>query len=128
MADNIYGDLVLRSWRGNCPEVDYFKLEGRKAGCDSWQYGVLHNSGYKGIYNGLDEKGIHALNKKLTKNQKILDHMNAAEGAANVFRVTQARLPCKPKSQTLPKKLLRSPMMPGDEKDWRCDAGGYASG
>ncbi len=30
--------------------------------------------------------------KKLTKSQKILDHMNAAEGAANVFRVAQAKV------------------------------------
>lgn len=66
-------------------------VEGAKAGCTKWDYAELHNSGYRGLYNGLDASDIHAL-KKLTKNQKILDHMNAAEGAANVFRVTQAKI------------------------------------
>ncbi len=65
--------------------------QARKAGCQGWEYAELHNSGYRGLYNGLDENGIHAL-KRLTKNQRILDHMTAAEGAANVFRVTQAKL------------------------------------
>lgn len=65
--------------------------QGKKAGCTGWQYAELHNSGYRGLYNGLDEDGIHRL-KKLTKNQKILDHMTAAEGAANLFRITQAKI------------------------------------
>lgn len=65
--------------------------QARRAGCHGWEYAELHNSGYRGLYNGLDENGIHAL-KRLTKNQRILDHMTAAEGAANVFRVTQAKL------------------------------------
>jgi hypothetical protein len=65
--------------------------QASKAGCAGWQYAELHNSGYRGLYNGLDEAGIHRL-KQLTKNQKILDHMTAAEGAANLFRVTQAKI------------------------------------
>ena len=65
---------------------------GKKAGCElGWEYAELHNAGYRGLYNGLDENGIHNL-KKLTKNQKILHHMTAAESAANLFRVTQADL------------------------------------
>jgi hypothetical protein len=66
-------------------------VHGKEAGCKGWQYAELHNSGYRGLYNDLDENGIHAL-KKLTKNQKILDHMGVAEAAANFFRVTQANL------------------------------------
>lgn len=65
--------------------------EGKKAGCKGWEYAELHNSGYRGLYNGLDKEGIRQL-KKLTANQNILDHMDAAEGAANVFRVTQAKI------------------------------------
>lgn len=57
----------------------------------AWQYAELHNSGYRGLYNGLDADGIHRL-KKLTKNQNILDHMGAAEASANAFRITQAKL------------------------------------
>jgi hypothetical protein len=74
--------------------------QGAKAGCTSYDYAELHNSGYRGLYNGLEAADIHKL-KRLTKSQKILDHMNAAEGAANVFRVTQAKIAMqqrKPKS------------------------------
>ena len=65
--------------------------QGKIAGCTEVDYAELHNSGYRGLYNGLDAIDIHKL-KQLTKNQKILDHMIAAEGAANVFRVTQAKI------------------------------------
>ncbi|MEZ5971270.1 MAG: KilA-N domain-containing protein [Hyphomonadaceae bacterium] len=68
--------------------------QGARAGCVNWQYAELHNAGYRGLYNGLEEDEIHEL-KGLTKNQRILDHMCAAEGAANVFRVTQAALRMK---------------------------------
>ncbi len=64
--------------------------EASNAGCKGWEYAELHNSGYRGLYNGLDEDGIHKL-KKLTKNQKILDYMIAAEGAANLFRITRSK-------------------------------------
>jgi|LauGreDrversion4_2_1035121.scaffolds.fasta_scaffold65391_3 hypothetical protein len=46
------------------------------------------NRGDKGLYGGLDAKGIHK-NKGLQKSQKILDHMNSTELAANLFRATQ---------------------------------------
>lgn len=65
--------------------------QGARAGCTEFDYAELHNSGYRGLYNGLEAADIHRL-KRLTKSQKILDHMCAAEGAANVFRVTQAKI------------------------------------
>lgn len=69
--------------------------QGKQAGCEArWEYAELHNSGYRGLYNGLDADGIHKL-KKLTKSQKILDHMSAAETAANAFWITQAALRMK---------------------------------
>ena len=83
MRIHIRGEITVRNRE--------LAAEGSKAGCAGWQYAELHNSGYRGLYNGLDEGGIHRL-KKLTKNQKILDHMSAAEGAANLFRITQARI------------------------------------
>lgn len=52
-------------------------------------FSVFHNEGYKGLYGGLDAKGIHGY-KGLKKNQKILDHMGSTELAANLFRATQA--------------------------------------
>ncbi len=52
-------------------------------------FAVFQNHGYKGLYGGLDAKGIHQ-HKGLKKNQKILDHMGSTELAANLFRATQA--------------------------------------
>jgi len=51
-------------------------------------YAIFQNHGYKGLYGGLDAKGIHT-KKELKKSQKILDHMGSTELAANLFRATQ---------------------------------------
>lgn len=55
---------------------------------DPIDYAVFQNHGYKGLYAGLDAKGIHK-RKGLKKNQNILDHMGSTELAANLFRATQ---------------------------------------
>lgn len=52
-------------------------------------FAIFQNHGYKGLYGGLDAKGIHA-RKGLKKSHKILDHMGSTELAANLFRATQA--------------------------------------
>ena len=51
-------------------------------------YAIFQNYGYKGLYGGLDAKGIHE-KKGLKKSQQILDHMGSTELAANLFRATQ---------------------------------------
>ena len=51
-------------------------------------FAIFQNHGYKGLYGGLDAKGIQQ-HKGLKKNQKILDHMGSTELAANLFRATQ---------------------------------------
>jgi len=51
-------------------------------------FAIFQNHGYKGLYGGLDAKGIHS-NKGLKKSQKILDYMGSTELAANLFRATQ---------------------------------------
>jgi len=56
------------------------------AGVES--YAIFQNYGYKGLYGGLTMQDIHN-KKKLKKSQKILDHMNSEELAANLFRATQ---------------------------------------
>ena len=62
------------------------------AGVES--YAIFQNSGYKGLYGGLTMQDIH--NKKgLKKTQKILDHMNSEELAANLFRATQTEAKIK---------------------------------
>ena len=56
------------------------------AGVES--FAIFQNAGYKGLYGGLTMQDIHS-KKKLKKSQKILDHMNSEELAANLFRSTQ---------------------------------------
>ena len=51
-------------------------------------YAAFTNYGYMGLYGGLKVQDIHK-QKKLKKNQKILDHMSSEELAANLFRATQ---------------------------------------
>jgi DNA-damage-inducible protein D len=51
-------------------------------------FAIFQNHGYKGLYGGLDAKGIHQ-KKGLKKSQQILDHMGSTELAANLFRATQ---------------------------------------
>lgn len=51
-------------------------------------FAIFQNHGYKGLYGGLDAKGIHQ-HKRLKKKQKILAHMGSTELAANLFRATQ---------------------------------------
>lgn len=51
-------------------------------------FAIFQNHGYKGLYGGLDAKGIHQ-RKGLKKNQQILDNMGSTELAANLFRATQ---------------------------------------
>lgn len=51
-------------------------------------YAIFQTYGYKGLYGGLDKKGIQR-RKRLATNQDILDHMGSTELAANLFRATQ---------------------------------------
>jgi len=55
---------------------------------DKRDYAIFQNHGYKGLYDGLAAKDIHA-KKNLKKSEQILDHMGSAELAANLFRATQ---------------------------------------
>lgn len=52
------------------------------------EYAIFTDHGYMGLYGGLRQKDIHQ-RKGLKKSQKILDHMNSEELAANLFRATQ---------------------------------------
>ena len=62
----------------------------QQAGVESHlDFAVFQNHGYRGLYGGLEAKGIH-VRKGLKKSQKILDHMGSTELAANLFRATQA--------------------------------------
>lgn len=61
----------------------------RKAGIiKPADYALFQNHGYRGLYGGLDAKGIR-IAKHLEEDQNILDHMDSTELAANLFRITQ---------------------------------------
>lgn len=51
-------------------------------------FAVFQNHGYKGLYGGLDRRGIQNV-KALSAKADILDHMGSTELAANLFRATQ---------------------------------------
>ena len=54
----------------------------------SIDFAIFKNHGYKGLYNGLDRKGIQT-KKKLKEADNILDFMGSTELAANLFLSTQ---------------------------------------
>ena len=58
------------------------------AGVEDKYFGKFQNRGYQGLYGGRGVDEIRA-HKKLPANAKILDHMDSAELAANLFRITQ---------------------------------------
>ncbi len=58
------------------------------------EYGAFQNSGYRGLYNGLDKSDIHK-RKGLKKSHDILDYMGSEELAANLFRTTQTEAKLK---------------------------------
>lgn len=61
----------------------------RKAGIvKPADYALFQNHGYRGLYGGLDVKGIREI-KHLDPKDNILDHMDSPELAANLFRVAQ---------------------------------------
>lgn len=51
-------------------------------------FAAFQNHGYKGLYGGLDRRGIQQV-KGLPEKANILDHMGSTELAANLFRATQ---------------------------------------
>lgn len=55
---------------------------------DPLDYAIFKNFGYKGLYDGLDRKGIQR-KKGLKEKDDILDHMGSTELASNLFVATQ---------------------------------------
>jgi DNA-damage-inducible protein D len=86
-TDNLIEDNNRVFLRGEMKKHNISLLKTASvAGVES--FAIFQNAGYKGLYNGLTMQDIHT-KKKLKKSQKILDHMNSEELAANLFRATQ---------------------------------------
>lgn len=54
----------------------------------SLDFAIFQTFGYKGLYGGLDRRGIQR-KKGLKSKENILDHVGSTELAANLFRATQ---------------------------------------
>lgn len=62
----------------------------RDAGVQDRMFGVFHDAGYKGLYNGLGNEAIKQ-RKGIAKKENLMDRMDTTELAANQFRMTQTR-------------------------------------
>lgn len=72
--------------------MEFKQLSGaaRNAGVENRMFGVFHDAGYKGLYNGLGKEAIKR-KKGIAESENLMDRMNATELAANQFRMTQTR-------------------------------------
>lgn len=92
-TDNLIEDQNRVVLRGEMKKHNTNLMQtAAEAGVES--YAIFQNAGYKGLYGGLTMQDIHS-KKKLKKSQKILDHMNSEELAANLFRATQTEAKIK---------------------------------
>ncbi len=62
----------------------------RRAGVQSQMFGVFHDAGYKGLYDGLGTEEIKG-RKGIPPKEQLMDRMGSTELAANQFRMTQTR-------------------------------------
>ncbi len=75
------------------------KMHNKNLAKAASEAGVINHAnfqdfGYMGLYSGMRQRDIHK-NKKLAKNEGILDHMGSEELAANLFRATQTEAKLK---------------------------------
>jgi DNA-damage-inducible protein D len=62
----------------------------REAGVQDRMFGVFHDAGYKGLYDGLGNDAIKQ-RKGIARKENLMDRMDTTELAANQFRMTQTR-------------------------------------
>lgn len=91
MSDALAADMERLEIRKQTSE-EFKALSGaaRDAGVQDRMFGIFHDAGYKGLYNGLGNEGIKA-RKGISKKENLMDRMDTTELAANQFRMTQTR-------------------------------------
>jgi DNA-damage-inducible protein D len=91
MSDALAADLERLEIRKQASE-EFKALSGaaRDAGVQDRMFGVFHDAGYKGLYNGLGNEAIKQ-RKGIPKKDSLMDRMDTTELAANQFRMTQTR-------------------------------------
>ena len=91
LSDQIAADTERLELRRQTSE-EFKALSGaaQQAGVQSRMFGVFHDAGYKGLYDGLGTDAIKN-RKGIPARDQLMDRMNATELAANQFRMTQTR-------------------------------------
>ncbi len=91
LSDEFAADIERLELRRQAAE-EFKALCGaaHNAGVSSKLFGVFHDAGYKGMYDGLGSAQIKS-KKGIPDKENLMDRMNATELAANQFRMTQAR-------------------------------------
>lgn len=91
LSDEHAADLDRLETRKQVSE-EFKNLSGaaRAAGVADRRFGLFHDAGYKGMYDG---RGVDAIKnrKGIDARDNLMDRMNSTELAANQFRMTQAR-------------------------------------
>jgi DNA-damage-inducible protein D len=91
LSDQMAADVERVEMRKQTAE-EFKQLSGaaKSAGVQNRMFGVFHDAGYKGLYNGMGVDSIRNY-KGIPQDESLMDRMNATELAANQFRMTQAR-------------------------------------
>jgi len=91
ISDVLAADIERLELRKQTSE-EFRALSGaaREAGVHSRMFGIFHDAGYKGLYDGKGVEDIKEL-KGIGSKENLMDRMNTTELAANQFRMTQAR-------------------------------------
>jgi DNA-damage-inducible protein D len=91
LSDALSADVERIEIRKQASE-EFKALSGaaREAGVQDKMFGVFHDAGYKGLYNGLGRDAIKS-RKGVPAKQNLMDRMDTTELAANQFRMTQTR-------------------------------------
>ncbi len=91
LSDQQAADLERLELRKQASE-EFKMLSGaaRQAGVQSQHFGIFHDAGYKGLYGGLGSEAIRK-RKRISREDNLMDRMDATELAANQFRMTQTR-------------------------------------
>ncbi len=91
LSDEMAADLERLELRKQAA-TEFKALSGaaRDAGVQNQMFGIFHDAGYKGLYGGLGVDAIKA-RKGIPPKEQLMDRMNAAELAANQFRMTHTR-------------------------------------
>lgn len=91
LSDQLSADIERIELRKQATE-EFKALSGaaRSAGVENRMFGVFHDAGYKGLYNGRGRDTIKQ-RKGILDKENLMDRMNSTELAANQFRMTQTR-------------------------------------